>query len=110
MAAAASGGAGGVSAGDVAVSVEGATPLRVHVCTWNVGNKMPRADFAPWIPAGGGDHDVIVVGLQESTYKMKPPKEDGTAEESDPDDEEAAEDGADTPSAGAAAARAAAQG
>ncbi|CAM9928092.1 unnamed protein product, partial [Sphacelaria rigidula] len=36
--------------------------------SFNVGNS-PLADLAPWLPYGGKGFDLIVVGLQESTYK-----------------------------------------
>ncbi|RHZ31892.1 hypothetical protein DYB37_004593 [Aphanomyces astaci] len=42
--------------------------------TWNVGNKMPPATPAgikSWVPEGGGDYDIVAIGLQESTYKKK---------------------------------------
>ncbi|CAM9760899.1 unnamed protein product [Choristocarpus tenellus] len=42
--------------------------LRLLVCSFNVGNS-PLEDLSPWIPAGGEGFDLIVIGLQESTYK-----------------------------------------
>ncbi|GMF32305.1 unnamed protein product [Phytophthora lilii] len=48
------------------------TPLKILIASWNVGNTMPPKDsklLNDWIPEGGGDFDVIAVGLQESTYK-----------------------------------------
>lgn len=48
------------------------TQLKILVASWNVGNTMPPKDsklLNDWIPEGGGDYDVIAVGLQESTYK-----------------------------------------
>ncbi|KAH7474199.1 Phosphatidylinositol 3,4,5-trisphosphate 5-phosphatase 2B [Phytophthora ramorum] len=50
------------------------TPLKILVASWNVGNTMPPKDsklLDDWIPEGGGDFDVIAVGLQESTYKSE---------------------------------------
>ncbi len=40
--------------------------------TWNVGNAMPREEeLAAWLPNGGGDYDLIVVGTQENAFKEK---------------------------------------
>lgn len=49
-------------------------PLKILVASWNVGNAMPPKDpklIHEWIPEGGGDFDVIVIGLQESSYREK---------------------------------------
>ena len=46
--------------------------IKLWVGTWNVGNKMPPTsaqDIEPWIPQGGGEFDLIALGLQESSYK-----------------------------------------
>lgn len=45
--------------------------LRLRVCTWNCGNAQPSPNFAPWIPVGGGDSDLLVIAVQESSYKNK---------------------------------------
>lgn len=82
-------------------------PLRVHVGTWNVGNKMPLGDFEPWLPRGGGDSDVIVVGLQESTYKVKPAKGAGAAGGGGEGDGEASEESGEEEEDGATASAAA---
>lgn len=37
--------------------------------SFNVGNS-PLTDLAPWLPYGGKGFDLIVIGLQESTYKV----------------------------------------
>lgn len=37
--------------------------------SFNVGNS-PLTDLAPWLPYGGKGYDLIVVGLQESTYRV----------------------------------------
>ncbi|KAF0693475.1 Aste57867_15572 [Aphanomyces stellatus] len=80
--------------------------LKLFTGTWNVGNKMPPStsqDINCWIPEGGGDYDIIAVGLQESTYKKKSnaPDSPGHREvetvpehehEDDDDDEDAARD------------------
>lgn len=47
--------------------------MKLLVCTWNLGNAEPPRDLSPWIPTGGGDYDVIVVGVQEAKYKPKAP-------------------------------------
>lgn len=49
-------------------------PLKILVASWNVGNAMPPKNpklIHEWIPEGGGDFDVIVIGLQESSYREK---------------------------------------
>lgn len=49
-------------------------PLKILVASWNVGNAMPPKDpqkIHEWIPEGGGDFDVIAIGLQESSYREK---------------------------------------
>lgn len=42
--------------------------LKIFACTWNVGNENPKS-FHPLIPKGGGDADIVAVGLQECTYE-----------------------------------------
>lgn len=32
---------------------------------------MPPKEISPWIPLGGGNFDIVAVGLQESNYKEK---------------------------------------
>ena len=40
------------------------------IFTWNVGNAMPiESELATWLPLGGGDYDVVVVGTQENAFK-----------------------------------------
>ena len=41
-------------------------PLRLRICTWNVGNAEPTT-LHPWIPTCS-DFDLLVVGVQESTF------------------------------------------
>lgn len=51
-------------------------PLRILVASWNVGNAMPPKNphvISEWIPEGGGNFDVIAIGLQESSYREKAP-------------------------------------
>ncbi|KAF1790097.1 P-loop containing nucleoside triphosphate hydrolase [Phytophthora cactorum] len=55
-------------------SLSTGTSLKILIASWNVGNTMPPKDsklLNEWIPEGGGDFDVIAVGLQESTYKSE---------------------------------------
>jgi hypothetical protein len=52
---------------------EGGPKLRVLVCTCNIGNAMPT-DLSSWIPKNGGHHDVIAIGMQESTFRVKADK------------------------------------
>jgi hypothetical protein len=56
---------------DLGGLLRGERALSVLACTWNCGNARPPRDLAPWLPAGGGGHDIIVVGLQECTYTGK---------------------------------------
>lgn len=56
------------------VTISDKPPLRILVATWNVGNVMPPKDphkIREWIPEGGGDFDVIAIGLQESSYRER---------------------------------------
>ncbi len=59
--------------------------LKLRICTWNCGNAQPSPNFAPWIPANGGDSDLLVVAVQESSYKNKAA---AAAEAVDDDEEE----------------------
>lgn len=80
------------------------TWLRLRVCTWNVGNRMPPPDLGAWLHREGGsvrdadlanacaldgddddddespvvdDDDLVVVGCQECTYNVgRPAKSD----------------------------------
>ncbi|CAN0339024.1 unnamed protein product, partial [Pylaiella littoralis] len=47
---------------------EGGDRVRLLVGSFNVGNS-PLTVLAPWLPYGGKGFDLIVIGLQESTYK-----------------------------------------
>ena len=46
-----------------------ASDLKLLLCSANIGNEMPF-DLDPWIPEGGGKHDIIVIGMQESTFTV----------------------------------------
>jgi len=45
-------------------------PLDIFVASWNIGNAIPH-DIGLLIPEEGGDYDMIVLGFQESTYKLQ---------------------------------------
>lgn len=45
-----------------------ATRLKVRVCTWNVGNAPPPANLSAWLGTDSEVYDLIVVGVQESSY------------------------------------------
>ena len=43
--------------------------MKILVCTWNVGNKMPLpSELQHWLPASGGEYDLIAVGTQENAF------------------------------------------
>ena len=45
---------------------------RILVATWNVGNQKPNPEeLQHWLPEGGGEFDVIVIGTQENAFKEK---------------------------------------
>ena len=45
------------------------------VGSWNVGNNQMEEDQMKfWVPEGGGGFDMIVVGVQECSYKLKDDK------------------------------------
>ena len=82
---------------------EGGDKLKVCVCSANLGNAVV-SDLTPWIPHMGGGYDLVVVGMQESTYEISDElyaqviaesQEQGTrvCPTLDPDDEELLEDG-----------------
>lgn len=48
----------------------GGNHIRLFIGSFNVGNAQVTS-LDGWIPQHGGDYDIIVVGLQESTFKMK---------------------------------------
>jgi hypothetical protein len=55
--------------------------LTVLCCTWNCGNAAPPKDLSPWVPAGGGKFDIIVIALQECTFQEKKKKKSDKVEE-----------------------------
>ena len=72
--------------------------LQVLCCTANMGNAKPTArDIAAWIPPGGtlptntetaktaAPLDVIVIGMQEATWKAKKNKKTGEDNNNDDD-------------------------
>eukprot|EP00947_MAST-08B_sp_MAST-8B-sp1_P005518 g5518.t1 len=55
--------------------------FKLLVGTWNVGNAQPDEEqLKSWLPEGGGDFEMIVVGVQECSYKTS---DDNTKEEMD---------------------------
>eukprot|EP00621_Florenciella_sp_RCC1693_P005615 CAMPEP_0182523944 /NCGR_PEP_ID=MMETSP1323-20130603/1446_1 /TAXON_ID=236787 /ORGANISM="Florenciella parvula, Strain RCC1693" /LENGTH=109 /DNA_ID=CAMNT_0024732427 /DNA_START=47 /DNA_END=373 /DNA_ORIENTATION=- len=57
---------------------EGGPKFKVTICSANIGNKMIR-DMDDWVPVCPEHTDLVVLGMQESTYKVK--KEDGGSDE-----------------------------
>ena len=46
--------------------------FKLMVGSWNVGNNQMEEDQMKfWVPEGGGGDDMIVVGVQECSYKLK---------------------------------------
>lgn len=45
--------------------------LKLLVCSWNVGNSPPPKLLDDWIPQDGVGFDLVVCGLQESTFSSK---------------------------------------
>jgi endonuclease/exonuclease/phosphatase family metal-dependent hydrolase len=66
--------------------------LDVLCASWNAGNTEP-VTLDPWIPAGGGDFDVIAVAAQECKITSKWKGESAAAGEEEEEEEE--EEGAD---------------
>jgi hypothetical protein len=56
----------------------------------NVGMKAPPDDLEPWIPKGGGGYDLIVVGVQECSYRNRArlASDDGAGGETDDEDDD----------------------
>jgi len=89
-----------------------ANELKILCCTCNMGNAKPAPrDIAAWIPEQGlleyvlpsssssedeqGSFDIIVIGMQEATWKIKKKGEKTTPEEHvDSEDEDDEEEGA----------------
>eukprot|EP00798_Chlamydomonas_sp_ICE-L_P013606 gene13606-19481_t len=47
-------------------------PLNVMCCTWNVGNAEPCEDLRQWLDGADQlEHDIIAIGVQECSYKVK---------------------------------------
>mmetsp|Transcript_5554 Transcript_5554/g.12471 ORF Transcript_5554/g.12471 Transcript_5554/m.12471 type:complete len:692 (-) Transcript_5554:152-2227(-) len=57
---------------------EGGPKFKVTICSANIGNKMIR-DMDDWVPVCPEHTDLVVLGMQESTYKVK--KEDSGSDE-----------------------------
>lgn len=69
----------------------GGSKIKIMICSANLGNKMVR-NLDPWIPPGAPGVDLVVLGMQESTYSME--KDDGQIQDkgADSSDEEGAEE------------------
>ncbi len=80
----------------------GVVDLNVLTVTWNVGNRAPPTSLDALLPTEGGEHDVIVVALQECSYTVHKAAAAGGA--ADAAGAGAAEAGADNAAAGEAAA------
>lgn len=78
-------------------------PLQLLVATWNVGNAMPKATELAWLPEGGGEYDMIVIGTQENAFSDKEKRSstkesfESVAAEDEDDDEDAEERDLPTP-------------
>ena len=59
-------------------------PVKILCASWNVGNKKPT-ELAPWIPVGGGDCDLVCVGVMEGTYSEHGHHAEADEEEDDGD-------------------------
>ena len=91
------------SAEDITVSLAGGLPLkkiRLGVMTWNVGNASPGDEWVSTaFPKGGFDFDMIVIGMQESTFSMSTVKNvniGASGQDSSPTRKPAATDSAST--------------
>ena len=47
----------------------GGSTIRLCICSANLGNQI-MGKLDPWIPREGGDCDIVVVNMQESTYTV----------------------------------------
>lgn len=47
----------------------GLLPLSVFCATWNMGGCAPPADLSALFPRGGGEHDLVAIGVQESASR-----------------------------------------
>lgn len=64
----------GLDSKDVEIKLESHKTVKLMVVTWNMGNaKAEGLDHV--LPANGLGYDLIVLGLQESTYAVKGDKE-----------------------------------
>ena len=61
---------------------EGGPKFKIIICSSNIGNKMIR-EIGAWVPKEPEHTDLVVIGMQESTYKVKPEDEAEDEEESD---------------------------
>jgi hypothetical protein len=60
----------GLDSKDVELKLESHKNLRLMIVTWNMGNAKAEG-LENILPATGSGYDLIVLGLQESTYTVK---------------------------------------
>jgi hypothetical protein len=60
----------GLDSKDVEIKLESHRNVRLMVVTWNMGNAKAEG-LENMLPASGAGYDLIVLGLQESTYTVK---------------------------------------
>ena len=65
-----------ISAREVDIRLESHNNIRLLTASWNMGNAKAEG-LEHLIPHEGGEYDLIVLGLQESTYNMKEKKDKG---------------------------------
>ncbi|KAA0163962.1 hypothetical protein FNF27_07855 [Cafeteria roenbergensis] len=95
------GGAGG--AGERVEPDKVVATYDILCATWNVGNTVP-VTLEPWLPAGGGDFDVVAIAAQECKFTEKWKGEDAKDEEDPAGDDDAADAAeSDSPTAGGSA-------
>ena len=64
----------GISAREVDIRLESHNNIRLLTASWNMGNAKAEG-LEHLLPHEGGEYDLIVLGLQESTYNIKEKKD-----------------------------------
>ena len=68
-------------------------PVQILCFTWNLGNAQPWADeLHHWLPEGGANLDLVVIGTQENSFKPAKRKASAESVENDYDDSEPDDD------------------
>ncbi|KAJ8599860.1 hypothetical protein CTAYLR_005619 [Chrysophaeum taylorii] len=65
--------------------------LRIRVCSWNVGNKMPASDLAAWLCRGGhevSDRDLDAIAREDVIDALIDDLEEEEGEEEEEEEEE----------------------